>query len=106
MLILSRRINEDIVIENVCTIRVLAIEHDTVKLGIECNSNINFKPITINFTEIVHAGWVGYLKLNETIFIDSVIKIKFLKIKSNAVRLGFEAPKHININRKEIVEHG
>lgn len=43
-------------------------------------------------------------KLNEEIIIDGEITIKIISISENQVKLGFDAPKNIEINRKEIFE--
>ncbi len=43
-------------------------------------------------------------KLNEEIVIDGEITIKIISISENQVKLGFDAPKNIEINRKEVFE--
>lgn len=43
-------------------------------------------------------------KLNEEVVIDGEITIKIISISENQVKLGFEAPKNIQINRKEVFE--
>lgn len=43
-------------------------------------------------------------KLNEEIVINGEIIIKIVSISENQVKLGFEAPKNIDINRKEVFE--
>jgi|DewCreStandDraft_4_1066084.scaffolds.fasta_scaffold02469_22 carbon storage regulator len=43
-------------------------------------------------------------KLNEEIIIDGEITIKIISISENQVKLGFDAPKNIEINRKEVFE--
>jgi carbon storage regulator len=43
-------------------------------------------------------------KLNEEVIIDGEITIKVISISDNQVKLGFEAPKNISINRKEVFE--
>lgn len=43
-------------------------------------------------------------KLNEEIVIDGEIIIKIISISENQVKLGFDAPKNIEINRKEVFE--
>lgn len=43
-------------------------------------------------------------KLNEEIVIDGDITIKIISISENQVKLGFVAPKNIQINRKEVFE--
>lgn len=43
-------------------------------------------------------------KLNEEIVIDGEITIKIISISESQVKLGFDAPKNIEINRKEVFE--
>ncbi len=43
-------------------------------------------------------------KLNEEIVIDGEVTIKIISISENQVKLGFDAPKNIQINRKEVFE--
>jgi carbon storage regulator len=43
-------------------------------------------------------------KLNEEIVIDGEITIKIISVSENQVKLGFDAPKNIEINRKEVFE--
>jgi len=43
-------------------------------------------------------------KQGETILISEDVKVIVLEIDGNQVRLGFEAPRHITINRGEVLE--
>lgn len=43
-------------------------------------------------------------KLNEEIVINGEIIVKIVSISENQVKLGFDAPKNIEINRKEVFE--
>jgi carbon storage regulator len=43
-------------------------------------------------------------KSNESILIDSDIRITVLGIRGNQVRLGIEAPNHVKLMRAELVE--
>ena len=42
----------------------------------------------------------------ESIVIDNQIKIKVLRIKGNAIRIGIEAPDEISIRRAELPDQG
>ena len=43
-------------------------------------------------------------KINETIVINDNIKVTVLEVRGDKVRLGVEAPKSINVDRKEVWE--
>jgi carbon storage regulator len=43
-------------------------------------------------------------KENESIFIGKNIEIKIIKTESGKVKIGIEAPKDVEINRKEVYE--
>ena len=43
-------------------------------------------------------------RAGESIIIDGDIKIRILGIRSNQVRIGFEAPKEVDIVREELLE--
>ncbi|MFP3389029.1 carbon storage regulator CsrA [Brevibacillus sp. SIMBA_040] len=43
-------------------------------------------------------------KKNESIVIDGNIEIKILAIEGDAVKIGINAPRHIDIQRKEIYD--
>jgi carbon storage regulator len=41
---------------------------------------------------------------NETILIGDDIEIHFLEVKGNQIRIGIDAPKHINVIRNELLD--
>lgn len=41
-------------------------------------------------------------KKNESIIIDGNIEIKIVAVEGDSVKIGIEAPKHVDIHRKEI----
>jgi carbon storage regulator len=45
-------------------------------------------------------------KLNEKIVIDGHIEVTVVKIDRNSVRIGIQAPGHVKVFRKEIIDAG
>jgi carbon storage regulator len=43
-------------------------------------------------------------RINETVIINSHVKVHVLAVQGQHIKLGFEAPKDVEIHRKEIFE--
>ena len=77
MLILTRRINEEVVIDKDIILRVTDVARDEVKLEIT-------------------------RRRNDEIVVDGDIMIKIIEVMGDKAKLGFVAPQDVDINRAEI----
>jgi carbon storage regulator len=79
----------------------------------------NCIPDSLGFTLIRSIGWnapglhrqqrgaamlVLSRKKNESIIINDNITVTVIEIRGDKVRLGFEAPKHVTVHRREVYE--
>lgn len=101
MLVLSRKIGEVIIIGDNVTLTVLSRAQNTTVIRIESSTVLE-----IEYDAIINLGfdWLQRLKLEEEFIIDKEIIVKIIGFKHNSVQLGFDAPRHIDINRKEVYE--
>ncbi len=114
MLVITRRKNESIVIDESLTVVVLDVRVDKVRLGISCPSEL-----PVYMRETLQSGEIGSFlsyggdtssmkvfsrKKNESLCIGSDITIMVVEIRGDKVRLGIEYPKEIIVHRKEVYD--
>ena len=100
MLVLERKIGEEIIMDNNIFVMVTQIIGKVVRIEIESGEEFCW-----NFgTAYAETNYCNVdLKISESIIINKHIKIMSAKITGQQrVRLGFDAPKHIKILRKEL----
>lgn len=90
MLVLTRRIDESIVIDRAVTITVIRVRYDCVYL--EIISNLRGR--------VFRRGPGGYIAIRTNQ--GDEIRIIVLQIHGYIVRLGIEAPRHVIVDRSEI----
>ena len=83
MLVLTRRLNESLLIGDDIKITVLNIGKSQIKLGVNDSEGVT-------------------LDLQETITIKDDITVKLVKTDKTQVKLGIEAPENVTINREEV----
>ena len=114
MLVITRRKNESIAIDESLTVVVLDIHFDKVRLGISCPSELPvYRRETLQSGEIgsflSYGGDTSSMKVfsrkkNESLCIGSDITIMVVEIRGDKVRLGIEYPKEIIVHRKEVYD--
>ncbi|MGR3174707.1 MAG: carbon storage regulator [Candidatus Scalindua sp.] len=82
MLVLARRQGESLIIADDIKITVLIIYKAKIKMG------VNSEVVTV--------------KLRESISIGDGITIRLIKMDTNQVKLGIEAPEDVSIKREEV----
>ena len=107
MLILERKIGEEVVIEGDINIKVLGFNGSRATLTISSK----YRLFTVNQNDSFYSCefYEAYMEIGETIIltiniatnVTVAVEIKLTKIKNNKVYLGFNAPKSVIINRKE-----
>lgn len=125
MLVLSRQLDESIIISDNIVVTVVDIRGDKVRLGVQAPQEIPVHRREVYDAiqrENAQAGAVpaglptsgppkgrgGMLvlsrKKNESIVIDNDITIVVVEIRGDKVRLGVEAPKEIPVHWKEVFD--
>jgi carbon storage regulator len=106
MLVLSRKKDEDIVINDTIIVRVIAIRGDRVRIGVGCP-----KEIPLRGKEVPEATqrqndelWVIGRRMDESFVIGSDIIVTVIAIRGDRVRLGFEYPQEAAIHRREVYD--
>jgi len=99
MLILGRRVGEEIIIDNNICVKVVRITNKIAEILIKSDLKFSWvhNGICMNTNNLTRD-----LKVDEVIIINDNIKIMLTKIVGKRLRLGFETPKNIKIVRKEI----
>lgn len=107
MLILERKVGEEVVIEEDINVKVLGFNSSRATLAINSsyrlftvNQNDNLYHIEFYKTDM-EIGETIILTINIATKVTIAVEIKLTKIKNNKLYLGFEAPKSVTINRKE-----
>ena len=114
MLILTRRVDEALIINEIIKVIVMSVDGNQVRFRIIAPKNINVvreevldKP-RAKIAEDNGDDTLGALiitrRLKETFFLGKEIKMTLLGIDGNQVRIGTQAPKKISILREELTE--
>lgn len=93
MLILGRKIDEEISIGRRIMLKVIHFDTDWVNLFL-------YSDMLFCLGVERHMNFEIRIKKGESIIIEDCIKIRYIRKKGRSVRLGFEAPLHINIQRR------
>ena len=96
MLVLGRKVGEEVVIDDEIIIRVRAVNKDGVNLFI---NKLDGHVITLN--NKIYQNFSVTLSIGESVTLNKNIIIKLTNIRRKNAWLGFNAPKSIIINRKE-----
>ncbi|MFA6076600.1 MAG: carbon storage regulator [Candidatus Paceibacterota bacterium] len=91
MLVLSRKLNQSIVIDGQIFVKILDIDRYVVKLGIHAPAQTS-------------APREEFLELNESTLIDGQIVVKIVCIDRRTVKLGVQAPAEVPVDREEVHE--
>ncbi len=111
MLLLGRKIGEEIIIDNNVLLKVLNIQDDIVILGVEI-LNGKCSPIAIENKGVyhkIHSYYIFKMKYKELVKIDLITNLVILsveRLRPSFVNLGFIANKQVTIDRRERVENG
>lgn len=96
MLILTRKVDEEVIVDNSITVKVVSIKDKVVELLITSKYTFFIDGVELFI-------WGGGYKVEDVIVINKDIKIMICKVTGQKrVCLGFDAPKHIKISRKEL----
>lgn len=107
MLVLERKVGEEVVVNSDIIVKVLGFNSSRATLVI----NSKYRLFEVNQNDELHycEFYETDMQIDETIIltinyapnVSIAVEIKLTKIKNNKVYLGFNAPKEIIINRKE-----
>jgi len=96
MLVLGRKVGEEVIISNEVAIEVLSLETNTVRLSIHSN-----RLFSISSSQVTWNNHLIELTIGDSVILNSNITISLPRINGRYAYLGFEAPKSVIINRKE-----
>lgn len=99
MLVLCRKIGEKVIIDNEIIVTVVAREEDFAIIRIEADKDFSFKSDRIE-CDLNYCSF--HTKVSEIIWINDEIKMMVTGMRLNGAFLGFEAPRHIIINREGV----
>lgn len=114
MFVLTRKIDQTIVIGGNTTVVVLGIDRGSIKLGFQAPDDVGIHPGEQDPEDISHKPqerdggmWVTTRKVKGSgVVIGSNILVKILGQERNRVKVGIEAPSDVRIERGELVGEG